>query len=49
MVSGNFADVGRDFTALKAPAHISPGQRPGLDPAFFWRAPKGREESIIMP
>ncbi len=34
---------------LKAPAYISPGQRPGLGAAFFWRAPKGSGESIIMP
>src|SRR5712692_8207467 len=25
------------------------GQRPGIDPASFLRAPKGREESIIGP
>ncbi len=40
---------GRISPALKAPAHISPGQRPGLDTAFFLRAPQGREESSIMP
>ncbi len=40
---------GKISPALKAPAHISPGQRPRLDAAFFLRAPKGRAESIIMP
>jgi hypothetical protein len=31
--------------ALKAPKHISPGQRPGFERNFFERALKGREES----
>jgi hypothetical protein len=33
--------------ALKAPEHISPGQRPGLASILFLRARKGREQSVM--